>query len=262
MPRFLVSLVGGLALAVILAVGLAVVLASGPVPAGATSPSSTPGHGVDPQLAAAADRDGPALRRLLRSSRRAATAAAHDQRTLPPLVAHARKATAGVRAGEDPVSDALRLLPGTLTRSGATMSALRKTLDDLDPVVVAALPATAGLAPLLRRLRGVVREATPTVSGLRTLVRASKPDDDLHDLLRQAPDLADRIVPALQHTAGAARDSRPIATALAPVVPDGLGVLRGFNRASRSFDANGRVVDVAPLVPAGTLVTDPTAAGP
>jgi phospholipid/cholesterol/gamma-HCH transport system substrate-binding protein len=208
-----------------------------------------------------ATRDGPALETLLESGSRVVAALAQERETLPSLVTNARTAARDVVAEESSVDAALDRLPGTLRRGRTTLAGLDATLDDADPLVRAALPATARLAPLLRRLRPLAASAVPTIADTRRLVRTPGASNDLIDLLGQTPALADAAVPALQHTSAAASALTPIATFVRPYTPDFVGWLRDFSQASAGYDANGHYARIQPIINENALVGD-TVLGP
>lgn len=201
-------------------------------------------------------RDAPALETFLESSSRVVASLAQERATLPSLVGNARSAAAEVVAEETAVDDALDRLPATLRRGSSTLAGLDRTLDDADPLVRAALPATARLAPLLRRLRPLAAAAVPTIADTRRLVRSAGGSNDLIDLLKRTPGLADAAVPALQHTAEAATSARPIARFVRPYTPDFVGWLRDFSQASAGYDANGHYARIQPIINENAVVGD------
>ena len=68
---------------------------------------------------------------------------------------------------------------------------LRSTLDDLDPFVEASKPVAKKLLPYLNELRPFARDARPVVRDLNQLVRARGKSNDLVELNRTYPGLAD-----------------------------------------------------------------------
>lgn len=207
-------------------------------------------------LFAAVARDAPALETFLRSSSNVVAALARERRTIPSLVANARATAGDVVAEETAVDAALERLPETLRGGTATLAGLDATLDVADPLVDAALPATARLAPLLRTLRPLAATAVPTIDDTRRLVRQAGGENDLTDLLRRTPALADAAVPALQSTTRAATAGRPVARFVRPYAPDLVGWLRDFSQASAGYDANGHYARIQPIINENALVAD------
>ncbi|WP_320672609.1 MlaD family protein [Patulibacter defluvii] len=216
-----------------------------------------PSFGAGQRLIAEVTRDQPALQRFLSSSADVVTALAADKASLTGLVDHARSTSSEIVAEEQALNAALDRLPGTLRKGNTTFVNLRRTLDDLDPLVAASKPATRRLTPLLRDLRPLVASARPTIADLRRLVRRGGADNDLIDLLRKTPRLADVGVPALDHSVRAAADTRPVAAFIRPYTPDAIGWLRDFSQGSAGYDANGHYARIQPIINENAVVADP-----
>ncbi|MDO9408713.1 MlaD family protein [Patulibacter sp.] len=225
--------------------------------ANATLEQLNPALGSGRALFARVARDAPALEAFLDAGSQVVGSLAQERTTLPSLVADARSTARAVVAEEAAVNATLDRLPATLRRGSSTLAGLDRTLDGADPLVEAALPATARLAPLLRRLRPLAAAAVPTVADARELVRSAGPSNDLIDLLRRTPGLADATVPALQHTAQAATSGRPIARFARPFAPDLVGWLRDFSQVSAGYDANGHYARIQPLIDEDAVAGDP-----
>ena len=71
---------------------------------------------------------------------------------------------------------------------------LRSTLDELDPFVDASKPVAKRLRPYLAELRPFAREAVPVVRGTRRLIRTAGARNDLTELNRTYPGLAEIAV--------------------------------------------------------------------
>jgi phospholipid/cholesterol/gamma-HCH transport system substrate-binding protein len=216
-----------------------------------------PSLGAGQRLISEVTRDQPALQRFLSSSADVVTALAADKGSITGLVDHARATSSEIVAEEQALGATLDLLPGTLRKGNTTFVNLRRTLDDLDPLVAASKPATRKLAPLLQDLRPLVRTARPTIADLRRLVRSGGADNDLIDLLKKTPGLADVGVPALDHSVRAAADSRPVVGFIRPYTPDAIGWLRDFSQGSAAYDANGHYARIQPIINENAVVADP-----
>jgi phospholipid/cholesterol/gamma-HCH transport system substrate-binding protein len=145
------------------------------------------------------------------------------------------------------LGQALSLLPGTLRRADSTFGELRATLDDLDVLVAASKPATKDLAPFLRALRPVVAAARPTIRDLRLLVARQGKGNDLTELLRKQPRLAQAASPAFSSGTQALRDATPVLSFIRPYTTDLVGWLRDFGQSAANYDANGHFARVHPL---------------
>jgi phospholipid/cholesterol/gamma-HCH transport system substrate-binding protein len=82
-------------------------------------------------------------------------------------------------------------LPPFMRQANTTYVNLRATLDELDPFVEASKPVAKRLRPYLAELRPFAREAVPTVRGARRLIRTAGARNDLTELNRTYPRLAD-----------------------------------------------------------------------
>ena len=86
------------------------------------------------------------------------------------------------------------MLPDFLRSANTTFVNLRAALDDVDPLVNASKPAARELRPFLATLRKAAADAVPTVRDLDAIVRRPGADNDLVELTRLQPKLADRAV--------------------------------------------------------------------
>ncbi|WP_320669145.1 MlaD family protein [Patulibacter defluvii] len=200
-------------------------------------------------------RDQQTLDRFLVSGARVVGALAAERDSLTGAVSHTRATMAAMADEGAALERSLDRLPGSLGRASTTFADVRRTLDRLDPLVAASKPAAAKTPPLLRDLRPLVADLVPTVSGLRRLARDRGPDDDLVELLRATPPLADAATPALRNGRRAAAASRPVAGFIRPYAPEIVGWARTFSGATASYDANGHVARTQGIFN-GNTVTD------
>jgi phospholipid/cholesterol/gamma-HCH transport system substrate-binding protein len=192
-------------------------------------------------------RDERALQRFLIDGAKAMTALAEKRDTLTDLVANSNEASQGIAAENDALSEILSRLPATMRRANSTFVNLRSTLTDLDVLVAESKPATRRLAPFFRELRPLVRDARPTIRDLRLAITREGPNNDLLDLTRKAPRLAQVARPALQNTTTAIRRSLPVLDFARPYLPELTGWFRDFGQAGAGYDANGHFGRIAPL---------------
>jgi phospholipid/cholesterol/gamma-HCH transport system substrate-binding protein len=92
------------------------------------------------------------------------------------------------------LAEAISLLPGFLRNANTTFVNLRAALDDVDPLVVASRPAARELRPFLAQLRAAASDAVPTIRDLDAIVSRSGADNDLVELTRLQPELAERAI--------------------------------------------------------------------
>jgi phospholipid/cholesterol/gamma-HCH transport system substrate-binding protein len=148
--------------------------------------------------------------------------------------------------------------PGFMRQANTTYVDLRATLDTLDPFVEASKPVAQRLQPYLRELRPFARDARPTVRDLSALVRSPGKDNDLLELQRTYPALADITLEtkrrsmdygtgardvgetrgAFPELARALAGSTPIIAHGRPYTPDFVGWMDDFSHTG-GYDANG-----------------------
>jgi phospholipid/cholesterol/gamma-HCH transport system substrate-binding protein len=193
------------------------------------------------------NRDSRTLERFIVDGARAMTALAEKRETLTDLVSNANESAQGIVAENENFSEVLQRLPDTLRRGNSTFVNLRATLTDLDVLVAESKPATRRLAPFLRELRPLVRAARPTIRDLRLAIRRPGADNDLVELTRKTPRLADVASPSLRNTTTALRKSLPVLDFIRPYAPELTGYLRDFGNSTSNYDANGHFARIQPL---------------
>lgn len=146
-------------------------------------------------------------------------------------------------------------LPGSLRRGTRTFAGVRRTLDALDPLVTASIPAARRTPELLADLRPLARDLVPIARDGALLADGPRRGDDLRDLLRATPPLARVAVPALQDTRRSFGSLRPIATFVRPYTPDIMGWVRTFGGVTAGYDANGHIATVQAVL-SGSSIAD------
>jgi phospholipid/cholesterol/gamma-HCH transport system substrate-binding protein len=159
------------------------------------------------------------------------------------------------------LAESLGRLPPFLRRANTTFVNLRAALDDLDPLVSASRPLARELPPLLGQGRRLAAGARPTLRDLRLALRRRGRGNDLIELLRAVPPLADaatlrrsrtlapggrrvsvgRVPGAFPQLSRALRDARPVIAFGRPYTTDFLGWLDDFSSTGGYFDALGGI---------------------
>lgn len=208
-----------------------------------------------PQLGAASrlfrelNRDEPALERFLVGSSKFVTALADRDEDLAAVVESLNRTTRALAADKAALSEVIERLPGFMRSANTTYVTLRGTLDELDPFVEASKPVARKLGPVLDELRPFAREARGTVSDLADLARRPGPDNDLLELNRTYPPLAEIALDtkvrngeprrgAFPELAQAFRDTAPITAHGRPYTVDLLGWFDDFSHTG-AYDALG-----------------------
>ncbi len=152
---------------------------------------------LNPQLAASSrlfeelSHDPPVLERFLVDSSRFVTSLANRRDDLAALIGNLNSTTRALGSEKTALAEAIGHLPPFMKQANTTYVNLRQTLDELDPFVEASKPVARKLRPYLAELRPFSREAVPTVGRLRRLARTPGRDNDLFELQRTYPALAD-----------------------------------------------------------------------
>ena len=152
---------------------------------------------LSPQLAASSRlfeelrHEPPVLERFVVDSSQFVTALSERRDSLAPLIENLNKTTRALGSEKTALAEAIGFLPPFMRRANTTYVNLRRTLDELDPFVAASKPVAKKLRPYLAELRPFAREAVPTVRRLSQLARFPGPRNDLFELQRTYPPLAD-----------------------------------------------------------------------
>ncbi len=192
------------------------------------------------------DSDEQGLSDFLVSSSRVVTAVAERRQELASLVPNANQALGAIADQNVAFDQALRNLPPTLRQANTTFFNLRDTLDDLDPLVATAKPATKDLAPFLKRLKPVTKRAVPVFKNLADTVNLKKAHNDLTDAVTQLPDVQSKIAASTGPTIQAMQDAEPILQFARPYLPDVLGAISKLGQITAYYDANGHYARIQP----------------
>lgn len=166
-------------------------------------------------------------------------ALAQRRSEISQLVGNANQASAAVAQESTALDESLGELPTALKRANSTFVNLRATLDDLEPLVDVSLEQTKDLEPFIRELQPLLEEAEPTVADLSQIVKKQGANNDLTDLMAQAPDIAKTATPTFKNTTQAINDSLPLLSFARPYSPDLIGLFRDFGQSNAYYDANG-----------------------
>jgi phospholipid/cholesterol/gamma-HCH transport system substrate-binding protein len=217
-------------------------------------------------------RDTPLLQRFLVDSSEMVTALAERRDDLAALMGNLNETTRALGSQKEALAESIGRLPPFMRRANTTFVNLRSTLDEVDPLVEASKPVAKRLEPFLSQARAFAADAEPTVRDLSLTIRRRGGGNDLIDLMRSFPPLADiatvtkqrsyapggrrvdvgetrgafqESVEALQGGAGEISFARPYTT-------DFLGWFDDFSTTGGGFDALGAtargMVSFAPVL--------------
>lgn len=195
-------------------------------------------------FAAELNADQNLLERFVVSSAKLSTAVAQRGEELSSAVSNASTAFAAIARQNEEFDQALRLLPPFMRQSNTTFVNLRAALDDLDPLVETAKPATKDLAPFLAELQPVLAKAVPVFKNLRLSLRRKGFANDTAEALGFLPAVQERASRAFPNSEQAIQDSLPsfrFARAYTPDIFNGFGKL---GQITGYYDSNGHYARV------------------
>jgi phospholipid/cholesterol/gamma-HCH transport system substrate-binding protein len=152
---------------------------------------------LSPQLAASTRlfeelrHEPPVLRRFLIDSERLVTGLADRRDDLAALIGNLNSTTRALGSEKVALAEAIGRFPPFMRQANTTYVNLRAALDDLEPFVDASRPVARKLRPYLADLRPFAREAVPAVQDLRVTLARAGTENDLRELNRTFPALAD-----------------------------------------------------------------------
>ena len=187
------------------------------------------------------------LERFVADGAKTVSAIAERSGELERLVSNTKTAFGAIADENVALQQALTLLPDTLRKANTTFVNLRATLDDLQLLVEESKPATKDLAPFLRALRPLVADARPTVADLRDLISLPGPNNDLIDLTKKQPRLAQLTATVFPRAIRTLDRAQPVVEYARGYTPDLTGWITKFAEAAGYYDANGHYARVSPV---------------
>ncbi len=178
------------------------------------------------------------------NSSKLSTAIAQRGENLSGAISNASTAFGAIASENEAFSETLRLLPPVFRQANTTFVNLRAALDDIDPLVETAKPATKDLAPFLRDLRPVLSRAVPTFRDLRLSVAKPGFANDQAELLGFLPAVnqrASKAFPRSQEAIDAFQPNLNFARAYTPDIFNGFGKL---GQITGYYDGNGHYARV------------------
>jgi phospholipid/cholesterol/gamma-HCH transport system substrate-binding protein len=170
-------------------------------------------------------RDHPVLENFLVNSSRFVTALSERSEELGPLVSNLNRTTRALALEKEALADAIGRFPNFMRQANTTYVNLRATLDDVEPFVDASKPVARKLRPFLANLRPFANEAKPTFRDLSAILRRGGENNDLTELNRSYPQLAEIAVETRERNGEQRRGTFPELTQAltdsAPIVAHG-----------------------------------------
>jgi phospholipid/cholesterol/gamma-HCH transport system substrate-binding protein len=202
-------------------------------------------------------KDQVVFKRFVSDSAQVVTDLSDRQNELTSLVSNANTTAGAIASQNQALSTSLAILPATLRNANTTFVNLRSTLDDLTVLVDASKPATKDLAPFLAQLEPLLVEARPTIADLAELIRKPGPGNDLIDLNKQTPKLAQETNTVFPLSVRALQKAEPVVEYIRPYSPDLAGWFTKFGQGAATYDANGHYARIQPIFNAFQISSTP-----
>ncbi|MFN8163094.1 MAG: MlaD family protein [Solirubrobacterales bacterium] len=186
--------------------------------------------------------------RFIVSSSKLATTVAARGEELSSAISNANAAFGAVASQNLALDQTLRRLPPVLRQSNTTFVNLRAALDDLEPLVETAKPATKNLAPFLAELRPVVQRLIPFTHDLRLTVSRPGKANDAGELLATLPAVQKLASNAFPHSEAAIAAFQPNLNFARAYTPDIFNAIGKLGQVAGYYDGNGHYVRASPSV--------------
>jgi phospholipid/cholesterol/gamma-HCH transport system substrate-binding protein len=193
--------------------------------------------------------DQPTFTSFLVETAKAVTTIGARSAQLSALVENANTTFGAIGSQQTQLAQGLRKLPVTLRQGNRTFAELPSTLKVLRQFVDTSKPTTVPLTTLLERLRPLLTTATPAVRNFNQAIDRPGANNDLTDLIRALPALAQTLSTSSPSSVTALQESIPITAFFGPYAPDLSGALRTFGQAGSYYDANGHYARLSPVLP-------------
>jgi phospholipid/cholesterol/gamma-HCH transport system substrate-binding protein len=185
------------------------------------------------------------LERFIVSSSKLSTTVAQRGEALSSAISNANTAFDAISTENVAFDQTLRRLPPVMRQANTTFVNLRAALDDLDPLVETAKPATRNLAPFLAELRPVLSKFVPFLGNLRLAVARDGKANDLGELLATIPGVQGQASKAFPHAEDAIAAFQPNLNFIRAYTPDLFNGLGKIGQAAGYYDGNGHYLRAA-----------------
>jgi phospholipid/cholesterol/gamma-HCH transport system substrate-binding protein len=191
------------------------------------------------------NRDEALLARFIASSSKLTTAVAGRGEQLSSAIGNASKAFESIASQNVAFDQSLERLPPFFRQSNTTFVNLRAALDDLEPLIDTAKPATKNLAPFLAELRPIFQKLLPFTHYLREATSKPGPGNDTADLLTLLPAVQRQASRAFPHSEAAIEAFQPNLNFIRAYTPDLFNALGKVGAIAGYYDGNGHYVRAA-----------------
>ena len=186
------------------------------------------------------------LSKFIVSSAKLTGAVAGRGEELSSAISNASTAFDSIAAENTAFNIALEELGPVWRQANTTFVNLRAALDDVEPFVDAAKPATKDLAPFLAELRPIFSKLVPFTRDLRLVVSRPGSGNDLGELLADLPTIQQRASRTFPHAEEAVADFQPNLNFFRAYTPDLFNAIGKLAATAGYYDGNGHYVRVSP----------------
>ncbi len=179
------------------------------------------------------------LQRFILSSSKLSTAVAQRGNELSSAISNASTAFGAIASENEALDQTLRVLPQFMRQSNTTFVNLRAALDDVDPLVETAKPATENLASFLSELRPVLSKAVPVFKNFRLSVKRKGFANDTAEALGFLPGVQQRASKAFPHAEQGIEAFQPTLNLARAYTPDIFNGFAKVGQATAYYDGNG-----------------------
>jgi phospholipid/cholesterol/gamma-HCH transport system substrate-binding protein len=182
--------------------------------------------------------------RFVVSSSKLSTAVAQRGAELSSAISNASTAFGAIAEQNEALDQTLRLLPPFMRQSNTTFVNLRAALDDLDPLVETAKPATRNLASFLSELRPVLSKAVPVFKDFRLSASREGFANDTAEALGFLPAVQSRAARAFPHAEEGIEAFQPTLNFARAYTPDIFNGFGSLGQITGYYDSNGHYARV------------------
>lgn len=197
--------------------------------------------------------DQPVFTSFLVEASKAVSTIAARQESLADLTENQNKTFQAIGSEQSALAKGLKQLPKTLNQGNETLSEVPATYAALGELFKESRPTTKSLTELLEHLHPLLVTATPAVKNFAEVFSKPGANNDLTELVRALPALAQRLTTASPVGVTALKESAPITAVFGPYSPDLAGTLRTFGAGAGYWDADGHYAHLNLVFPSFTL---------
>ena len=179
------------------------------------------------------------------NSSQLATTVSERGEQLSSAISNANTAFSAIATENVALGQSLRRLPPVMRQANTTFVNLRAALDDLEPLIDTARPATKNLAPFLAELRPVLSKFVPFIRNLRLSVARPGKGNDAAELLAVLPTVQQRASNAFPHAEDAIAAFQPNLDFIRAYTPDLFNGIGKIGQITGYYDGNGHYARAA-----------------